>query len=246
MQQLGYLIGYFGFALQILLLIRFLKIKVWRHYPFFFAYFAYTIINGVSGPTVLHFEPQIYAVWYWTDYMIGTVLRFAVAWEIFRQLFPSDFPARRLAGCVLSIVYCVLAGFFWTWSLPGDAVSDVVLKMALAIVAWIFTVLGIGKYYSRTLGHNIRGMAFGFLGYMCTQIMLYSANGLFSSLYPILSLLAPLAFTYMILMWIYALWVYVPNEPPLISDKTAVHDALAQWEKQMFTITSALRKATRQ
>ena len=245
MERLGYVTFYFSFALQVFLLGRFLRIRIWKHYPFFFAYFVYTVTNGLSAHIVLHFRPEAYATWYFSDYLAGTVLRFAVAWEIFRQLFPSNSPARRVAGSVLIIVSCMLASFFWIWSLPGDALSDVILKMALAIVAWIFTVLGAAKYYSRTLGHNIRGMAFGFLGYMCTQVMLYSASELFPSLYDIFSALSSLTFTYMIFTWMYTLWVYMPNEAPLITDKTAVRDALAHWEKQMFTISSALRRATR-
>jgi hypothetical protein len=246
MERLGYVTFYFAFALQVLLLGRFLKIRIWRYYPYFFAYFAYTVINGLCDFLILQFKPQMYMVWFWSDYTAGTVFRFAVAWEIFRQLFPSNLPTRRVAGCALVAVLCVLAIFFFNWSADVAFLPDVMLKMALAIVVWIFAVLATAKYYSRALGHNIRGMAFGFLGYMCTQVMLYSAGELFPHPHPIVWILSPLAFTYMILMWMYTLWVYVPNEPPLISDKTAVHDALAQWEKQMFTITSALRKATRQ
>ncbi len=47
MGRLSYVVAYLGFALQLLLLGRFFKTRIWRHYAFFFAYFACTVVSNV-------------------------------------------------------------------------------------------------------------------------------------------------------------------------------------------------------
>jgi hypothetical protein len=245
MGRVSYLVFYVGFALQLLLLGRFFRIKIWRHYPFFFAYFAATVIHSASALLVLLLKPEWYRAWYWSDYLTSTVVRFAVAWEIFRQVFPANSPTRRVAGCMLVIVLCTLAVYFYVRPPVDLPLPDVIRKMGLAIAAWILVVLAMAQYYSRPLGRNIKGMAFGFLAYVSTQVGIYSARELFAARRLVWSLLTPLAFIYMILVWIFTLWVYTPNEVTVVADERTRRAALAHWGQQVNAIGLAIRKATR-
>jgi hypothetical protein len=248
MGRFSYVVFYLGFALQVVLLGRLVKIKIWKHYPFFFAYFGPTVIHSVSAVLILLLKPEWYRAWYWTDYLTSAPLRFAVAWEIFRQVFPFNSPARRVAGCMLVIVLCTLAVCFYVRPPVDLPLPDVIRKMGLADAAWILVVLAMAKYYSRPLGRNIRGMAFGFLAYVSTQVGLYSARELFSALRPMWSLLTSLAFTYMIVVWLFSLWVYTPNEVTevtVVADERTRRAALAHWGQQVNAIGLAIRKATR-
>ncbi len=101
------------------------------------------------------------------------------------------------------------------------------------------------KYYSRPLGRNISGMAFGFLAYVSTQIWIFSARELLPAMRLFWIRLTPWAFIYMMVVWLFSLWVYTPNEVPVVADERTRRAALAHWAQQVNAIGLAIRKAVR-
>lgn len=240
----GYAIAYLGLVLQFLMLWRCFKTKLWRQYPYFFNYFAYTLISNAVGFVFLVSGSASYRLFYWIAYLIGSVVRFAVAWEVFRWTFPRESTLRRIAGVVLVAVLLSLAlTFFLNGPRPGDyIVADVLRKMSLAVALWLLTVLGLARLYSVRLSRNVWGMAVGLFIFVSSQIIAFSALDISPLFRPLWNLMVPFGFIVMISIWNYTIWASVPKPRPVVPIESAPLEALRYWEHRWASIDSALKK----
>src|SRR5215472_759823 len=102
MGYLGIAVILFGISCQGLLFWRGSRWG-WHAYPFFYVYLSYTTFWTVVLLFLLfpHAHP-LYPKVYWGSELGAAVLRFFVAWEVFRGVFRRG-AIRRIAGTVISV-----------------------------------------------------------------------------------------------------------------------------------------------
>lgn len=79
-------------GLEVLLLWRLIAWRAWRVYPIFFWYLVYVFVRtlllmylNIASPL----SPMAYSLWFWCTGYLAVNLRFAVAWEIFKNYLPT-------------------------------------------------------------------------------------------------------------------------------------------------------------
>lgn len=176
--------------------------------------------------------------------MLASVIRFTVAWEVYRQVFPSGTNGRRFAGAALLIAMSALAvAFFIIGANPVDSViPDFMRKMGLSVAVWILLVLGLAQYYGNRIGRNVGVMAIALLLFVSSEVINFSAFALSPRIAPAWVYVRPLTYVLMLLIWTPALWNYVPNPPIAVPDKTAELEALATWRLGWANVDTVVRK----
>jgi hypothetical protein len=241
----GYAILGFGWPLYLLLLWRCLKTEQWRCYPFFFSFVFYAFLYDIVLPVLLFLRFGGYAKLFWLCYMVEALLWFAVAWEVFRQTFPSRSATRRIAcGVLVSVLFLLALVFYLSGPQPGAYfIADFVRKIALSVAVWLLVVLALARYYTISLGRNIWGMAIGLLVFLSSQVANFAAIDISPRFAPIWRLLEPLGFAFTLLIWMITLWSYVPNPKPVAADERVQREALSHWEQRWAALGTTIRKA---
>ena len=244
---IDYLTIYSGLALELLLLWRVGKARLFQHYPFFSAYFLYTFVRSFVLFFLFALHSQAFVTIYWPSNLIGAALRFGVVWEIFRQTFPRDFRLRRVAaGIFAGTLLMVALVFYLMGAEPGvHLVADLIRKMGLSVAVSLLATLALARYYRITLARNIWGMAVGLLAFSSADVANYAAIDLSARFGPIWRLVAPLTFMLMLLIWVVTLWSYYPNPKPIASDAPADEEARSLWEKRWAAIGTTIRRAVK-
>jgi hypothetical protein len=239
-----YVIFFFGVGLQLLLFWRAFRCTLWPRYSLFFIYLSYTTLWTVAS-LVLQFHPsRAYAKVYWSSEMVASVFRFAVTWEIYRQVFPRGTRVRSIVGTVLGTALITLAVLFYAGghSATDSLVADFMRKMALSTATWIVLVLGLAQYYGMRIGRNIWGMAIGLLLFVSCEIANLSAFALSPAFAPIWRFVRPFGYVIMLLIWVTALWNYNPNPAIVAPNETVGLNALSAWRLRWANVDSAIRK----
>ncbi len=232
-----------GSCFQGLLFWRGRRWSGWRSYPLFYFYLSYTTFWTVAFLFFPHTHP-LYPRVYWDSELGATVLRFFVAWEIFRGVFGRGV-IRRIAGTAIFVVMVLLALAFWLTG-PSPSVSlvaDFMRRMALTAGVWTILVFGIACFYGIRIGKNIWGMAVGFLIFVSSEITNLAAFDLASWFAPIWRFLHPFAYIFMLAVWTWALWDYAPNPYNEISTSLGAR-LLSTWKRQSTALEETIRKVT--
>src|SRR6267143_3252389 len=148
MAYLGVVLFLFSVSCQGLLFWRGWRWGGWHAYPLFYIYLSYTSFWTVAFLFFPHTHP-LYPKVYWNSELVAAVLRFLVAWEVFRNVFRHGTVIRRIAGTVIVVVLVLLALAFWlSGPSPGvPSVGDFMCKMALSTSLWTVLVLGVARFY---------------------------------------------------------------------------------------------------
>lgn len=242
MASLGIVLFLFGVTCQGLLFWRGWRWRGWHAYPFFYIYLSYTSFWTVAFLFFPHAHPSYPRV-YWDSEVVAAVLRFLVAWEVFRAVFRHGTVIRRIAGTVILAVLLLLAIGFWL-SGPSPGVSSVVdfmRKMALSAGAWTVVVLGVARFYGIRIGQNTWGMAIGLLTFVSSEMANFAAFDLASWFVPIWRFVHPFAYVFMLGVWTWALWHYVPNPQNEIDSHLGSH-LFSKWQRQSAVLGQTIRK----
>lgn len=201
-------------GLEVLLLWRLIAWRAWRFYPIFFWYFIYVFVRSllliylsIASPL----SPMAYSLWFWCTGYLAVNLRFAVAWEIFKNLFAGRPVPYRATGALLVVTMMGLAAYFYVEGSRGLSVFvDAEISIAFAIAVWLVLALFAVRYYALAPSSNVWGLAVG-LGLLCAgDVMNFSAWGLDERIFPITRYLRPVTFACTLVVWLRALWFYVP------------------------------------
>lgn len=244
MLQLWHLNLFAGFALQALLCFRALKCRLWSIYPFFYAYLVYTIFYSVvmAIPVVMH--NPLYPKLYWWGYLFSGILRFGVAADVYRHIFPPDHALRVRASKVVLCTMLLLTFLFSTFLVPplsSSAFPDSMRKLALSAALIIVVVLGLARFYWIEIGRNVWGMAAGLLLYTGSELVYLAAMDLWPRLWSVCRYVHPLAFNFMLLAWTIGLWRYYPNPSMRPVSSSAAEDLLELCERQLAQVSNAVR-----
>jgi hypothetical protein len=244
MTLFGYGLFFFVVCVQTILFWRGHVLSLWRRYPLFFAYLSYTAVCNICQFFLNLVASPVYRKFYWASELVAAVVRFAVAWEVYRQILPQGTNVRRIAGAFLAIALTILAVLFYVSGTSFDSlIPDFMRKMAVSVAAWILLVLGIAQYYGIRIGRNIWGMAIGLLIFVATEIVNFSAFALTHRMPSMWAYVRPFTYVLMLLIWVSALWNYTPNPPILVPDEKTGSQALSAWRVRWTSVDSVLRKA---
>jgi hypothetical protein len=231
-------------ALQILLFWRALRAGLWALYPFFYTYLAYTTLRSVAFAFPVVTSHPAYAKVYWWSYLVAAILRFGIAVEIHRYVFPRHSPLRSRAGVVVLLALTLLAFGFWIAG-PGPGPSvfpDAMRKITVPVAAWILVDLGLAHYYGIRIGRNVFGMAVGILAFTGSELIYLAAMDLVPSLWGVWRYVHPIAFVFTLIVWTSALWRYHPNPHVPSLDETLAQEFLKAWSDQLAQIFNVLRR----
>jgi len=236
-----------------------LRKSLFREYPFLFLY-AIWLLTANSAILVADFSsPLTYAAVYWYVDTADVVLRLLVVWEVFRQTFPRNSGLNRsfskglgMAAVGLLVLACVT---FWAYQYYGLPQA---LPSAPRVASWrphlaldrsfgfvealmILGTLVVARYYGVMCGRNIRGIALAFGAWASISTANNAMIDYANSFVPLLYYLRPLSFVFMLVVWIWALWVYEPN-PPI---RESEGEDLARWTQDWNRTISAARTIIR-
>ena len=247
MNSVWYGTTFLGVTAQCLLLSRGFRCGLWARYPLFYVYVLYTAFWSVVLRLPAVARHPAYPWVYWLSQVIAAVLRFGVAAEIYRHVFPHNSSLRKTAGMVVTAALTLLALSLWTIgaSPASSTILDSFRKITLSVAAWIVLVLGMARYYGIRIGRNIWGMTVGLLLFSGSELIYLASVDLFPSLRPIAWNVHPIAYVCMLLIWTWALWNYSPNPEIVPLEKMARHQLLSAWEDRQKAIAYILRKVTK-
>ena len=84
-----------GIALESVILFRFLKHRLYAHYPFFFAYLAVVWSSEMALWPIYRFDNASYAQSFWVGQFLNLLAGFGVLFEIVRKSF-QRYPGARI------------------------------------------------------------------------------------------------------------------------------------------------------
>jgi hypothetical protein len=241
MVYVGVILFIIGISCQCILFWRAGRWGGWRAYPLFYVYLSYTSFWTVAFLFFPHAHP-LYPRVYWDSEVVAAALRLFVAWEVFRSVFRQG-TVRKIAGAALVAVLVLLALAFWLIGpSPGVLpIADFMRKMALSAGAWIVLVLGVARFYGIRIGQNTWGMAIGFLIFVSSEIANFAVHDLSPSLIPIWRFVHPFTCVFMLAVWTWSLWDYVPN-PQNETDSSLEPLLLSEWQRQSAALNKTIRK----
>ncbi len=244
MAPMEYSLPGLGLLLELVILWRCAQARLWQQYPFFYVYLGYIFARTIAIFVVTQFQFPAYAVAYWLTAAAADLLRFLVAWEVFRQSFAFAVAARRIVGQVLFLLLIVLtAVLFLGTKSPGLFFADFERKSSFIQATMVVVTLALARYYSLPLGRNIWGMALGLGMYVSMAIVNFAALELVKSFFPYWRFIRPLSFIGMLGVWAWALWSYAPNPRPATAALEVYERGLAHWAQAWSDVRAALRKA---
>ncbi len=244
MHPVWYINGLLAHTLQGLLFWRSVKCVLWKRYPFFYAYLLYTAFSSVVQALPFVIRNPAYPKVFWLVQLGSSVLRFGVAAEIYRHVFPRDSGPRRTAGKALVAALTLLAVLFWaSGASPGPSIIlDFLRKVALSQAVWVLLILGLAQYYGIRIGRNIWGMAAGLLIFVGIDMLNRAASDLFLLT---LRLVSPLAYVSALIIWTFALWNYSPNPQIARVDRSVYIELLSAWKDRWEAIADTVRKVAK-
>jgi hypothetical protein len=232
--------------LQGLLFWRGFRCALGRHYPFFYTYLTYTAVRSIAVSLPLVIRHSSFSKVYWWSHTLAAILRFGIAAEIHRHVFPHDSPIRRRAEVAVLCVLALLALLFWIGGAgPGHYILDVLRKIALSVAVWILVVLGLAHYYGIRIGRNVWGMAIGLLTFTGSELVNLAAMDLLPRLRNIWEGVHPIAFVSMLMVWTSALWRFYPNPQTPSLDKSSAENFLNAWQGRWTQVPNVIRRVVK-
>ncbi len=247
-------------ALEFGAVLLLLRRSLWREYPFFSIYALWLLTANCAILVTDLFFRRLYPALYWHIDSIDIVLRLLVVWEVFRQTFPKNSGLSRsfskglgIVAVGLLIVACVTFWGYQNYGLPSLAYPaqsrvaswrpHLALDRSFGVVEalMILGTLVVARYYGVRCGRNIRGIAFAFGAWASISTANSAMIDLANSFVPLFYYLRPLSFVFMLVVWIWALWLYEPN-PPI--EESADED-LSRWTEDWNRTISAARTMIR-
>jgi hypothetical protein len=204
-------------SLELVLLWRAGRCGLFKRFPIFYSYLVYDATCASVAAAVYWIRPDLYPSAYWLDFLLGSLVEFAVLLEISDHIF-QPFPAIRHLGQALTIL--ISFTFALVYILPAlvqsPRPSTALFRFALRgsmTKAVILAVLVLTAHrYGLRLDRNVAGMVLGFSIYLGVNVAYDAAaesfgRALFADVFRVT---LPVAFTLCLLTWTIALWEPAP------------------------------------
>jgi hypothetical protein len=202
-------------AVEVLLLIRMYRGKLTLHFPVFYSYILFVLLQSLLRFGFYRWDHPAYARVYWTTEFVGVVAGCAVLFEICKVALSSFPGTARMARNLLAFV-CVIASAKVIVSAATNprwqiAATNMELERALRVVqsATILSLVALFLFYSIPFGRNLRGILLGysvFVGVSVIQLTFVSQVG--PNFRPYWSYLHPISYDLALMLWAVHLWSY--------------------------------------
>jgi hypothetical protein len=248
MKPLFYPIFAAGAVLELILIWRIQRGRLWRTYPFLCIYLYYVAARTFILFGALKLWPSVYAVLYWRSDLVATFLSLFIPWEVFRYTFPTQVTFR---GVVLKGLCALVAGLALAHWLSGrslttygaDSIFAVAERDASFVQAVLLLSILLGaRYYGVILGRNLWGVTIGLGISVSISTANYAAFALLTSFMPYWQIIGPVSFVTMLGVWTWALWVYAPNPAFTASTLEDREPYLSQWNEAWNRMLGTLRR----
>jgi hypothetical protein len=208
-----------GIALESLILLRFLKCRLFRHFPLFFAYMA--LVWSSTLILLPLYRSSAYANAYWALEFLALLAGFGVLLELIQKSFEGYAGAKRFSTAVLTAMFAVLFAYcIYKVAIapPGtvyenfsDLERDFRAVQALALTGFLVVI----AYYRIDVGKNLKGIVCGF-GLFVGSIVLSNALRGYAgpSFNAAWNVIQPYTYFVALLIWVVALWSYAPAPAP--------------------------------
>jgi hypothetical protein len=217
-----------GIALELVILFRFLKYRLFAHYPFFFAYMAIVCFFSIALSPIYQYHHALYPQFYWMSEFLSLLAGFAVLFEIVHKSFQQYPGARKFATTVLVMMFAILCGYFVFRLAPHSApnhegFSSLERDFRTVQALTLGGVLVVISYYRIGVGRNLLGIMVGLGLYVGSTILSHElrshAGPAFNAEWDTIQ---PYTYFFSLLIWTFALWSYAPaaapEMPPEIDD----------------------------
>jgi hypothetical protein len=213
-----------GFALESVILLRFLTCKLYRHYPLFFAYMALVWTSSIILWPIYRIHPAAYANSFWALQFLTLLAGFGVAFELVQKTFQNYPGAKAFATVVVVMMFAILCGYFsykllaTEPSSAGETFSDLERDFRVLQVIVLAGTLVVISYYRIDIGRNLKGIISGFGLYVGSTILSQAirtyAGPSFDRGWQTIQ---PYTYFIALLIWVLALWSYAPVPIPELS-----------------------------
>jgi hypothetical protein len=219
MITLGIAISVCCFSIGLIMLARGILQHYLKHFPVFYSYTVYSLGGTAVLYSIYWFDKNFYPSAFWYYYLLGILVEFSVLIEISDHIF-KPFPALRRLGRALTIIVSSLFAIFYV--APSivhvtdrrAALLDFTIRASATKLVVILVLLLACRQLKIKLGKNIGGLMLGFALYHGVNVANYAAAKAFTpEIYGgVLWLMGPASYLLCLLIWIVALWDYVPED----------------------------------
>lgn len=228
--MLSLIIWWVAIFLELALLYRGLRSKLFLRYPNFYIYILGMCFCDVLLYPVYVFKPLSY--YYSCTYYAGCLTVFlgcGVLLEIFRQVLSPYAGAEkfaRVSGYILFgaiICFAILGPMMFPASAAGQSTYLTIQKGSLASQAvLLFGLLQVISYFGIPMGRNLKGMILGYGQCLAVSVIIYALRTyLGRGFWPEWNLTQQLSYLAALVIWLAGLWSYFPNP---IAESSAVDD----------------------
>jgi hypothetical protein len=242
-----------GIALESVILFRFLKHRLYAHYPFFFTYLVVVWSSDMALWPIYRSHYASYSQFFWVDQFLNLLAGFGVLFEIVRKSFQRYPGARTFATAVVAAMFAILCGYFVFRLLPlfvyaHEGFSDLERDFRAIQALTLCGVLVVISYYRIEVGRNLRGIMAGLGLYVGSTILSHALKSYVGPAFDAAwSVIQPYAYLLSLIIWVFTLWSYspaaAPEMPPEIDDG---YEAFArQTQNTLGTMKAAVSKADR-
>ena len=242
-----------GIALELVILFRFLKCRLFAHYPFFFAYLVIVCFFSIALWPIYHSYPALYPQFFWMDQFLNLLAGFGVLFEIVRKSFQSYPGARKFGTSTLVMMFAILCGYFVFRLLPSSPTlnegfsgleKDFRAIQALTLCGLLIVI----SYYRIDVGRNLIGIMVGLGLYVGSTILSHQFRSYVGPAFNAgWDALQPYAYLGSLIIWTVALWSYAPAATPAIPSE--IGDGYEAFRRQtqhaLGTMKAAVSKVDR-
>lgn len=250
MAALFRVIEFTGVALQMVLLWRLSRGKMWRTYGAFSIFVLWILVRSLTLYLAYGFTSSgVYRAIYWQTDVADLLLRFLLIWEVFRHTFPKGSGLHTIVskGFTFAAFGLVTFSLGAVWSYEDySRFHSVYLAIERSFdFAQAVMMLGLlltARYYGLQLGRNIWGIAVAFGAWSSLSTVNNALIDLRHSFLPYWQLLLPLSSTAMFAVWTWAVWVYAPNPVETVSDAPGLSSDLNRWTEDWNQANATVRR----
>ena len=243
-----------GIVLETVILYRFLSRRLFRHYPFFFAYMAIVWTSSIALWPIYHWNYSAYANFFWAKQFLAVLAGFGVLLEIVHKGFQRYPGARALATTVVVGMFVILVGYFayllrvTPLEQANGRFSDLERDFRTMQALTLGGILGLIAYYGIDVGRNLRGIISGIGLYVGTTILGHALRDYAGPSFEHgWQAVQPYTYLVALLIWTATLWSYAPAPAPEeLPELDYDYEAFARRTKeQLGTVRTLVSKVER-
>lgn len=175
--MLGRALWIAGIVLELVLLARSIRTKLFSKYPIFYSYVLFVLLQSITRFLVYRWYPQSYLEVYWYTEFIGVVVGSGLLFEIYwKGLAPYPGTA-RVARNVLALTFVfaigkaiagAVRGHLW-W--PAQTTAELERNLRAVQAVYILALVILLLAYSIPLGRNLRGLVAGYALFISASLV---------------------------------------------------------------------------